>query len=46
LKELLRAEVLILEAAAHGDENAIRSLEDWPLLKSAALRRIGGTESL
>lgn len=46
LKELSRAEVLILEAAAQGNENAIRSLEDWPLLKSAALRRIGDAESL
>jgi hypothetical protein len=46
LKELLRAEVLILEAAAQGNEKAIRSLEDWPLVKSAALRRIGGNESL
>jgi hypothetical protein len=46
LKELLHAEVLILEAAAQGNEKAIRSLEDWPLIKSAALRRIGGTNSL
>lgn len=46
LKELLRAEVLIHEAATQGNENAKRSLEDWPLLKAAALRRIGGAESL
>ena len=40
LPDLLRAEAFLLASAAQGYGEAQRSLEDWPLMKSAAERRI------
>jgi hypothetical protein len=40
LPELFRAEALLLASAEQGYGEAQRSLEDWPLMKAAAERRI------
>jgi hypothetical protein len=40
LPDLLRAEALLLASVGQGYGEAQRSLEDWPLLKAAAERRI------
>jgi hypothetical protein len=37
---LTRAEALLLAAVAQGNEEAQRTLADWPLMKAAAERRI------
>lgn len=40
LEDLLRAEALLLASVAQGYEEAQTSLENWPMLKAAAERRI------
>jgi hypothetical protein len=40
LPELARAEALLQAAAAQGHEEALSSLDSWPMLKAAAERRI------
>jgi len=40
VEDLVRAETLLLAANAQGYEAARGSLEDWPMLKAAAERRI------
>jgi hypothetical protein len=39
-EDLERAEALLLAAVAQGNAEAERTLEDWPLMKAAAERRI------